>query len=58
MSWPINDTNLRSCEVTAAMSMILLKTEPNVHVVGFCDEVVDLGISKSDKLNSVCKKVV
>ena len=58
MSWPINDTNLRSCEVTAAMSMILLKTEPNVHVVGFCNKVVDLGISKSDKLNSVCKKVV
>ena len=40
------------------MSMILLKTEPNVHVVGFCNKVVDLGISKSDKLNSVCKKVV
>ena len=27
------------------MAMLLAKTEPNYHVLGFCHELVDLGIS-------------
>ncbi len=40
----------------AAMAMLIARTEPNYFIGGFSDRFVDLGISKSDRLDAAMKK--
>ena len=51
-------TPLRACEVTAAMSLVFLKTEPNVHVFGFANTFRELGVRKGMTLGEAQAKVV
>lgn len=49
---------MRACEATAAISLLVAKTEPSHHIVGFADTIRDLGISSKDRLDSAMQKVV
>lgn len=51
-------TPLRPCEVTAAMSMLTVRTEKNHEIMGFCDRFVDLGINDKMSLEEVVNRVV
>lgn len=51
-------TPLRACEVTAAMSLVFLHTEPNVHVFGFANTFRELGVRKGMTLEQAMAKVV
>ena len=46
MSSPMAGTCISCCEGTAALSLIHASIEPEVHVMGFADRFVDLGIRK------------
>lgn len=49
--------DLTAAQVSAAMAMTVVRTEPYSVVYGFADRFVDLGISESNSLASVMKKV-
>lgn len=49
--------DLTAAQVSAAMAMTLVRTEPYAVVYGFADRFVDLGISESDSLATVMRKV-
>jgi len=49
---------LRPCEISAAMSMVRYRIEDKVLVRGFAHKFVDLGIGKTDRLDTVVDKVV
>jgi 60 kDa SS-A/Ro ribonucleoprotein len=51
-------TVLRACEATAAMSLVWLNTEPEVHVFGFGSTFRELGIRKGMTLEAACQKAV
>jgi 60 kDa SS-A/Ro ribonucleoprotein len=46
-----------SCNMgAAAMAMVIARTEPNHHIVGFSHEIVDLGITSKDSLKDAMIK--
>ena len=49
---------LRACEATAAVALLVAKTEANYHIVGFADKIRDLGISPKMRLDQAMKKVL
>ena len=53
-----NQTPLKPVEIGAALALTVLNTEPNSHVVGFADTIRDLGIRKSDTLESARSKAI
>lgn len=48
--------SITPCEGAAAMAMVTARTEKNYHIMGFCHEFVDLGISSKDSLNDAVRK--
>lgn len=58
MGVQIDSSGLTAAEAGAAMSLTLLNTEPNVHVVGFQSSVVDLDISASDSPSRAAEKAL
>lgn len=58
MSSSMAGIGLRACEITAAMSMTIARTESWYQIMGFATDYIDLGISASMDLNTVLKKVV
>jgi 60 kDa SS-A/Ro ribonucleoprotein len=57
MSSSTYGTPLSCCEITAAMSMVTARTEKNYIIRGFSSELKDLGISPTQRLDTVLKKV-
>lgn len=49
--------DLTAAQVSAAMAMTVVRTEPYSVVYGFADRFVDLGITESDSLSAVMNKV-
>lgn len=49
-------TALTHCMIAAAQAMVIVRTEPNYHVVGFCDRLVELGITAKDTLETAMAK--
>lgn len=56
MSTLMQNTNVSCCQATAALSLVLLNTEPKVHVYGFADRFVDLKIKANDSLEAATAK--
>jgi 60 kDa SS-A/Ro ribonucleoprotein len=56
MSSKIAGSPLSCAEAAAAMAMVTARTEKNYAIVGFCDRLVDLGISARDSLETVLHK--
>lgn len=57
MSW--NDcagAPITAAKAVAALSLVFANVEENTHIVGFAYDVVDLGISASDSLESAMRK--
>ena len=54
MSWM--GTALTHCMIAAAQAMVFVRTEPNYHVVGFCHQLVELGITAKDTLETAMAK--
>lgn len=57
MGAPASGLDLSCAQVSGAMAMILVRTEPKVLVRGFSHEFVDLEISASDSLTTVMSKI-
>lgn len=55
MGSPLAGTCLRCCEGTAALSLIHASVEPEIHVMGFADRFVDLGIRKGMTLGEATR---
>jgi 60 kDa SS-A/Ro ribonucleoprotein len=53
----IGSEQLRPCEVTAAMSMVTMRTEQDWVIKGFSTYFCDLGISPKQSLNEVMRRV-
>lgn len=53
----LNNTNVTAREASAAMAMLALRTEQNVIIKGFSENLIDLKISAKDSLKSVCKYI-
>jgi 60 kDa SS-A/Ro ribonucleoprotein len=51
-----NRTPLLPVEIGAALTLTLLHTEPQTHVVGFATQIRDLGITKADSLKTAVQK--
>jgi len=49
---------LRSCEATAALSLIHLSVEPECHVFGFAHQFVELGIRKGMSLDDAMNRAL
>lgn len=49
-------TSISSAEAAAAMTLVLLNTEPNVQIVGFSDKLENLNIGKRTSLNEILGK--
>ena len=57
MSWAqCAGAPITCCEAAAVMAMLAVRTEPNSHVLGFCHQPVDLGITAKDTLVSAAAK--
>lgn len=56
MSSPFGGGALTCCEVTAAMAMVSLRTEPRTYVRGFSTRLVDLGITEKSSLGDAVRK--
>ena len=54
----VGSEQLTACEVTAAMSMVLARVEPEHMIMGFSHEFRNLGITPNDSLSEVQRKVV
>src|SRR6185369_7407358 len=57
MSWNMAGIDLTAAQVVAAMSMTVARTEPYYHIVGFADQIRDLGITPGQNLNEVMQRV-
>ena len=59
MTWTnvLGSEQLMACEVTAAMSMVLARIEPDHMIMGFSHEFRTLGITSNDSLSEVLDKV-
>ena len=58
MSWTTCAGAPITCsEAAAVMAMVAVRTEPHTHVQGFKHDVVDLGITANDTLETVADKV-
>jgi len=57
MGSPAGDTGLSCREVTAAMSMVVAKTEPNYAIMGFSNTFVPLNISPRQRLDDVIRTI-
>ncbi len=53
----IGSEQLRACEVTAAMSMLVMRTEQDWVIKGFSTNFIDLGISAKQSLSEVMRRV-
>jgi 60 kDa SS-A/Ro ribonucleoprotein len=53
----VGSEQLRPCQVTAAMSMIIMRTEQDYVIKGFSTTFCDLGISPKQSLDEVMKRV-
>lgn len=53
-----NGTNLRHCEIAAAQAMVIARTEPYCHVMGFARDFVDLGITPKMSLQDVSARTL
>jgi 60 kDa SS-A/Ro ribonucleoprotein len=49
-------TNITANTGAAALAMVLSRTEKNSHILGFCHEFRDLGITPTDSLSMAMKK--
>ena len=58
MGMHMGDKPITCAEATAALSLVLANVETNWHVVGFADQVRDLGIRASDSLVDACRKTL
>ena len=57
MSWgQCAGAPISCCEAAAVMAMLAVRTEPNTYVMGFCHNVVDLGITAKDTLEAAASK--
>jgi 60 kDa SS-A/Ro ribonucleoprotein len=56
MSSPFGGTNVSCAEATACLAMVTARKEPNYYIRGFCDRLVDLGITAKDTLKSATEK--
>ncbi len=56
MSCQCAGASISCCEAAAVMAMVALRTEPNAHVMGFCDRPVNLGITAGDSLEIAATK--
>lgn len=57
MSWgQCAGAPISCCEAAAVMAMVAARTEPNTYIAGFCDQMVDLGITVKDTLASAAEK--
>ena len=52
-----NIPNLTPCMASAALAMVIAKTEPNYHIMGFSNGIKPLTVSDSDSLGEVMRKV-
>lgn len=57
MASPAMGLELSCAQVSAAMAMTLVRTEPKVLIKGFSGDFVDLDITATDNLNAVMKKI-
>lgn len=57
MSSTINNTSITCRDAVACLTLVGMQTEPRVYAHGFATGFVNLGITKSDNLGSVLKKV-
>lgn len=56
MGTEIAGKNITCAEAGAALALTMLNVEKNVHVVGFADTLVDLGIAKTDDIRTATTK--
>lgn len=58
MSSPFGGTNVSCCMATAALSLVALNTEPQVHVMGFAGpgNFMDLKLREDDTLDAAMRK--
>jgi len=56
MSTPMMGSCISFCEGTAALSLIHASIEPDIHIMGFADRFVDLGIRKGMTLEEASKR--
>lgn len=56
MSSPFGGGAMSCCEVTAAMAMVSLRTEPRTYVRGFSTGLVDLGITEKSSLRDAVRR--
>ena len=54
-SGTVSGTHLSPRAVAAAMAMVAMKANPNYHIMGFSDELVDLPISPRQRLDQVAE---
>ena len=61
MTWPEHRVNglasMTSREAAGAMALITARTEPNVHIQAFSHQLVEVDITKRDKLTSAMQKI-
>jgi 60 kDa SS-A/Ro ribonucleoprotein len=56
MSSRFTDSPISACQAAAAMAMLIARKEPNYYIRGFCDRLVDLGITAKDSLTAATDK--
>lgn len=52
----IGNANMTAREATAAMSMVVMKTEPETHIMGFSNTFIPLPITPSMRLDDIVRK--
>jgi len=58
MTWhEINGTRITPRIAAACLAMVGLRCEPRTFVHGFCGDFVDLGMTKTDRLDAVVQKI-
>uniref|UniRef100_A0A0N5AN79 TROVE domain-containing protein n=1 Tax=Syphacia muris TaxID=451379 RepID=A0A0N5AN79_9BILA len=57
MDCAISGSNLTCAEASAALSMVLLRTEPEVRTVAFSDQLVELSLSRNSSLDNINEAV-
>lgn len=58
MTGPCAGAPISCCEAAVVMAMVAARTEPNTHILGFCDKPVELGITAKDTLASATEKAI
>lgn len=57
MTWRADPLPLMRSEITGAMSMVTVRTEPQALVMGFADQFRDLGVSPRQRLDDVVRQM-